>query len=135
LCIGAAAVAQPSTPVDEILQVERHWAAALVNRDLEALRRLYADDLVYVHSNGRVESKTEILGRIESGDLRYHKVDLIAPKARLYGGAAVVNGSFDASVDVTGRRIDARVIYIHVYSREGSGWRLVAHQVTLLRAR
>lgn len=127
---GAQALARPGKAVEEVLRVEREWARALTARDLDALRRIYADDLVYVHSGGNAETKPEFLARVESGGLRYQKVELVEPKVRVYGDAAVVNGTFDVDVQVDGRPVSTRVVYVHVYARQDGRWRLVAHQTT-----
>jgi ketosteroid isomerase-like protein len=91
---------------------------------------VHADDLIYVHSGGNVETKAEFIGRVEKGGLRYHEIDLIDPKVRIYDGTAVVSGSFQVSVDVDGSRREDKVVYLHVYVRQDGRWRLVAHQTT-----
>jgi uncharacterized protein (TIGR02246 family) len=116
--------------VSAVLAAERRWARSLVNGDVEALRRLYADDLVYVHSGGNVETKTEFLDRVRQGGLKYRKVELVEPRVRVYGPAAVVTGAFDVSVMVNGQPMNHRVIYTHVYAQQDGEWRLVAHQTT-----
>ena len=131
LLSGAATLRAQNPPAaSAVLDAERRWAQSLVKGDLETLGRLYADDLVYVHSGGNVESKTEFLDRVRKGGLKYQKVELVDPRVRVYGEAAVVNGAFDVSVIVNGQPTTHRVIYVHVYARKDGEWRLVAHQTT-----
>ena len=127
---GAIALAQGSPAASAVLATERRWADALVKGDVEALTRLYADDLVYVHSGGNVETKAEFLDRVRKGGLQYQKLELVDPRVRVYGEAAVVNGAFDVRVIVNGQPMNHRVIYVHVYARKDGDWRLVAHQTT-----
>ena len=130
----SAAVAPAPAPdppaASAVLAAERRWTEALVKGDVDALGRLYADDLVYVHSGGNVETKSEFLDRVRQGGLKYQKVELVEPRVRVYGQTAVVNGAFDVSVIVNGQPTSHRVIYVHVYAQEGGAWRLVAHQTT-----
>lgn len=127
--------AEPSSAASsQILTLEKQWAEALVKSDLDALGRLYADDLVYVHSGGNVETKAQFLDRVRAGGLKYQKLDLVNPRARVYGDGAVVTGTFDVSVLVDGQPVNTKVVYTHVYGRQDGQWRLVAHQTTRLPA-
>ena len=130
--VASAAVvrAQADDPTKEVLDAEQRWARALEKGDLAALRDLYGDDLVYVHSGGNAESKDEYLRRIETGSLKYERVTLVDPRVRVFGDAAVVNGQFDVRVMSDGAPVNTRVVYIHVYARQGGRWRMVAHQTT-----
>ena len=113
-----------------VLAAEQRWTQALVKADAAALRDIYADDLVYVHSGGNVETRTEFIRRVETGGLKYERLTLVDPKVRVYGDTAVVNGAFEVVVTSDGTPINTRVIYIHVYVRHGGAWRMVAHQTT-----
>jgi uncharacterized protein (TIGR02246 family) len=129
--LTASVGAEPDTEDKAaVLQVEENWATALVKSDVRALRTIYADDLVYVHSGGNQETKGEYIRRIETGGLQYESVNLVDPKVRVYGDAAVVNGAFDVKVMSDGSPVNSRVVYIHVYTRQGGKWRMVAHQTT-----
>src|SRR5687767_8721952 len=72
-----------------VLEAERRWAQALVKQDAAALKEVYADDLVYVHSGGNRENKAEFIRRIETGGLKYESLDLVDPRVRLYGNVAI----------------------------------------------
>jgi uncharacterized protein (TIGR02246 family) len=127
---GAILLAQESPSAPSVLAQERRWADSLVKADLDALGRLYADDLVYVHSGGNIETKAQFLDRVRKGGLKYQKLELVDPKVRVLGQAAVVNGAFDVTVVVDGAPMNHRVIYTHVYAQRNGEWRLVAHQTT-----
>ena len=127
---GAGLLAQVPPGASAVLAAERRWTESLVKNDVDALGRLYADDLVYVHSGGNVETKVQFLDRMRKGGLKYQKVELVDPRVRVFGSAAVVNGAFDVSVLVDGQPMNHRVIYTHVYAERDGEWRLVAHQTT-----
>ena len=131
IVVSASVVrAQADDSKKEVLDAEQRWARALEKSDLAALRDLYGDDLVYVHSGGNAESKDEYLRRVETGSLKYESVALVDPRVRVFGEAAVVNVQFDVRVMSDGAPVNTRVVYIHVYARQGGRWRMVAHQTT-----
>jgi ketosteroid isomerase-like protein len=131
LVLCATAVSSAASKDEQgVLEAERRWAQALVKRDAATLKELYADDLVYVHSGGDRETKAEFIRRIETGGLQYESLELVDPKVRMYGSVAIVNGMFDVRVMSDGSPINTRVVYIHVYARQGDAWRMVAHQTT-----
>jgi uncharacterized protein (TIGR02246 family) len=129
-----ATITQDTQENSAVLQAEEHWARALVTHDTVALAALYAEDIVYVHSDGDRETKAEYIRRIDAGRLKYESVNLVEPKVRVYGDAAVVNGLFDVRVISDGTPVNTRVVYLHVYVRQGNAWRMVAHQTTRARA-
>ena len=51
----------------EALEDKRY--AAMERADREVLEQLLADDLTYVHTSGRVETKSQFINSIESGEI------------------------------------------------------------------
>ncbi len=47
--------------VEEVVQLERQRQQALMNEDQTAIERLFAEDLVYVHTTGMVQNKAQYL--------------------------------------------------------------------------
>ncbi len=80
--------------VKEVEQLERQRFAAQVSKDYAFLERAFADDLVYTHSNGKQNDKTEYLQSIRDGKSVYDKIDVENMNVRAYHGGtvAVVNG-------------------------------------------
>jgi hypothetical protein len=44
---------------------------AMLSSDLQLLEAILAEDLLYVHSNGTIDSKDTFLSRLRTGDRRY----------------------------------------------------------------
>jgi ketosteroid isomerase-like protein len=124
----------PTYAADEaqMAALDRAWADALVNNDLDALDRFYADDLVYTHSTGGVETKAEMIDSLRTRARKYQAARIGEIKVRLHARTAVVTGTLAVNVDNRGRILDATVRYIHVWVREDARWRLVAHQTTVM---
>ena len=78
----------------EVEKLERQRFEAQVSKDYTFLEKAFADDLVYTHSNGKQNTKTEYLQSIRKGKSVYDKSEVENLNVRAYnnGQVAVVNG-------------------------------------------
>src|SRR5207245_2709195 len=53
----------------EVLKMENELSAALLHRDLAALRRIYGDDYFSVKTEGIIGEKASVLRELESGEI------------------------------------------------------------------
>ena len=77
----------------EVLSRERQRFAAMVRKDVAFLSQVLADDLIYAHSSGNVDTKATFIDSLTSGRLAY---DAAVPEglgARLFGDVAVLTGT------------------------------------------
>ena len=77
----------------ELLQVVRHWVAAMIGNDADNIGRYMADDGILIGSDGRTIDKATFLGVIESGELSHDTMESEDVKIRVYDNAAVVTAS------------------------------------------
>src|SRR6187401_2593548 len=68
---AAAAPADFRAIEAEISALDGRRIEALINADTKALDEIYSDDLVYVHSGGKIDSKKPYLALLTSGSLDY----------------------------------------------------------------
>jgi hypothetical protein len=116
----------------EVEGLERQRFAAQVSKDFTFLDKAFADDLVYTHSNGKQNNKTEYLQSIREGKSVYDKIDVENINVRAYnsGMTAVVNGQItiyqpnkpDGSPNV------AHLKYVTVQVKNPQGWQVVLWQ-------
>jgi ketosteroid isomerase-like protein len=117
---------------DEIKAAEKTWTQAVVKRDQAALGRLLHDQLIYAHSTGIVESKSEYLGKLSAGTQRYDGIDYEAMTVKVHGDSAVVQGTVRMRGATKGEPFDNRLMVLHVWVKSGRSWQLAAHQTTRL---
>jgi ketosteroid isomerase-like protein len=107
--------------------------AAQVAQDVDALRELVADDLLYIHSNALVETREDFLASVQSGNIRY--LDMRPEGKRelvRYGRTAVTNGIVKVLGRYQGREFDIQLRYTAVYRKQRNNWQLVRWQSTRL---
>ncbi|TLM93375.1 nuclear transport factor 2 family protein [Hymenobacter jeollabukensis] len=87
--------AKDAAAAKEVEALERQRFEAQVKKDYAFLEKVFADDLVYTHSNGKQNGKTDYIQSIRDGKSVYDKIDVEALNVRGYndGKAAVVNGT------------------------------------------
>jgi ketosteroid isomerase-like protein len=113
---------------ETIRQLERQRFDAQVRRDLPALRQLLADDLLYTHSNGKVDTRLSFLAAIESGASSYKDVVVEEEIIKVTGPTAVVSGVVRLQSIRDGTWIPLHLRYTDVYVRQKGRWRMVAWQ-------
>ena len=117
---------------DEINSMEESRYAALIGKDWNALDAILADDFFYNTAGGAQMSKGEFTGLMQSGAAVVRKVVRENATVRPYGDVTLVTGI--AHVDVTLKSEDKTLHsrYLHVWVKDGQGWKLVARQATYL---
>ena len=114
----------------EVLSADDRRFEAMRKGDWAALDAALADDLTYVHSTARLESKAEHVANLRAGKPHYRG---IAPKdrsVRVHGGVGIVNGVSEMHVERDGKEQHFTVRYLAVYAKAGDQWRMIAWQST-----
>lgn len=98
----------------------------LIGRQADSLDRMLDDRLQFVHSNGWVQTKREVLDDMRSGKLVYQRVTVKEAVVRLYDKAAVVNGlgTFEGVNSGTAFKLDLRYTEVYVYDQDR--WMMVS---------
>ena len=115
---------------DDVLRADDRRFDAMRKQDWGALDAALADDLVYVHSTARVESKAENIANLKAGKPTYRGIAPRDRKARVVGGVGIVNGVSEMHVENAGKEQRFTVRYLAVYAKSGDGWRMTAWQST-----
>ena len=116
----------------EIIGLDRRRMELMCQRDVQALRDLLADDLVYTHSSAKVDTKQSLLDAMESGSTVYTSIEPSDVQAQALGDAVVLTGVARISVTSNGRPLDFRVRFTDVYANRDGRWQMVAWQSTRL---
>ena len=123
-------MAEPTGVEAEVIRADDGRFAAMVRGDWAALDAALAEDLTYVHSTARLESKAEHVANLRAGKPHYRGAAPRDRRARVHGGIGVVNGVSEMHVENAGVEQRFTVRYLAVYAKSGEQWRMIAWQST-----
>jgi ketosteroid isomerase-like protein len=125
------AVATQTTATEaDVLNADDRRFEAMRKGDWAGLDAALADDLTYVHSTARLESKAEHIANLRGGKPHYRGIAPRERKARVHGSIGVVNGVSEMHVERDGKEQRFTVRYLAVYAKAGDNWRMIAWQST-----
>jgi hypothetical protein len=114
----------------EVLAADDQRFEAMRKENWPALEAALADDLTYVHSTARLESKAEHVDNLKAGKPHYRGIAPRERKVRVHGGVGVVNGVSEMHVENAGKEQRFTVRYLAIYAKSGNAWRMIAWQST-----
>ena len=88
---------------------------------------LFSENVEYIHSNGWIENKTEIIADLKSGKLNYKRVDVNEVKVRLSKNVAILTGKGVFFVTMDNKDLEIKLLYSEVYIKEKGKW-LLTHR-------
>ena len=116
----------------KIIDLDKKRMHAMGQKDIATLNALLADDLVYIHSTARLDTKKSLIEAMESGKTVYTGVEPFDVKAQDLGDAVVLTGGARIRVTSNGNPVQFSVRFIDVYANRGGQWQMVAWQSTRL---
>jgi ketosteroid isomerase-like protein len=121
-----------SANAQKIIELDRQRMAAMAGKDVAALNKVLADDLIYTHSSARLDTKKSLIGAMESGATVYTAVEPSDVVAQDLGDVVVLTGVAAISVNSGGTANSFRVRFTDVYANKGGQWQMVTWQSTRL---
>jgi len=118
-----ASEAEVSAAVDRLMK-------GIVDADESILKSVTADELVYGHSSGKVQNKSEFIAEILSGQpLHYLSINLEDQTIRITGDVAVVRHIFTSETKAAdGTPGNLRIGNMLVWQWQNGTWKLLARQ-------
>ena len=124
----AGATTSFAAAAQEVENAEKAWAAAVAANDYAAIDRLMGDDLIYGHSTGLVETKSQYIAALRSGQQKYDQIRHESMNVKTHGNTAVVSSRVRMTGSTKGKPFDNQLIMMHVWVKNGGSWKLVGHQ-------
>jgi len=125
-------ISDSASSMQEIEKVERARFQAWLQKDVPALNKVIADDVIYCHSTGVCQNKAELIDFITGGASVYRAMDVIEIKPKQFGDTVVLNGKLDMRVESGGKMQQFQAVYTDMYLMRDGRWQLVRWQSTRL---
>lgn len=140
--VGVATAQQSAKPAGSgaagsvsaaLIDLENQWVKASKASDGDGVGALLADNFVGIDSEGKIESKAEVVGKIKKA--KWVSQELSDMKVIPHGDSAIVTGSWAGNgTDATGKAINAKERWGDTWVKTGSGkWQCVASISTPLK--
>lgn len=120
-----------SQPQMEAMMKMLSLKTALQAKDSATLASLLAEDVTYGHTNGLVQTKSELIRSVMSGEQDYKNIEPADLNVRIYGNAAVVTMKAKVNMFYKGSPLDMSMVITLTWIKE-KDWKLVARQSTKL---
>ena len=125
--------------VAEITKLENDWPRIIRERDVAAVRRLEADDVMLVYPDGSAGNKEQDVKDIEAGMISFDAWDISELKVNVIDNDAavatflitVINGKLKTPDGKT-QDISGKYRAMDTFARRNNQWQLVASAVTPL---
>ena len=118
----------------QVLAIDDRRSDALRRNDSAPLYQIYADDYTLVTpSIGVIRSKAEQINDLDSGRVRYEKIEVMERTVRVYGDVAIVVAREKYSIVQAGEQVGGDIRFTRTYKQFGPDWRVIATHGTFVR--
>ncbi|WP_233799887.1 nuclear transport factor 2 family protein [Paraburkholderia sp. HP33-1] len=117
--------------IEAIRGLERERFRAMVDGDGQSLDTLLADNVSYVHTNGKRETKRQFIDGIIAGRRRYRQIEVQSQDVLPAGRETyVVTGRALIEMEANNGALLFPIAYTAIHTHEDGQWRLIAWQAT-----
>lgn len=122
--------AQVNDKAQSLISLHKQKFGWFIEKKTDSLKLLLDDNVIYIHSAGLMEGKTEVIESIQSGKVVYQKIDVEEAKARFYGETGIITGVARFVGINNGKPFDLSITYTEVYFRVKKQWKLVSRHAS-----
>ena len=117
----------------ELLKVERDFAAAILSNDVEAIGKFLTDDWAIIDADGGVIDKARFLSVIKSGTLVHDEMELDDVTVRAHGDGAVVTTITSTKGKFAGQEFTTQERTTDFFVKRDGRWQCVFSQLTTFK--
>ncbi len=106
----------------EVLYRQAMYCQAMTDADIDTMRELVSEDMVFTHMSGRQQIREEYFADVEDGSLRYFTIGIDSPVVEVDGGLASVTYTSVLNANAYGARGTYRMGGTHWFEKRNGSW-------------
>lgn len=114
----------------EVLQLSHAKFKWIVQKKIDSLKVVLDERLTYIHSNGWMQTKDELIADLMSGKLSYESIEVVRDSIRIYPKSAVVTGRGKFVATMGGITNTFDLTYTETYVLQKREWKLVSRHAS-----
>ena len=114
----------------EVLQLSKKKFGWIVDKKIDSLSFVLDDRLTFIHSNGWVQTKKELIADLQSDKLTYVSIEVLEAMVRMYSKSAVVNGKGKFTATMNGTTNTYDLAYTETYVLHKREWKLASRHAS-----
>lgn len=119
---------QAQTDDEKLINTVKEFHQTLVSKKTSSINQQTDKALSYGHSNGWVETKTEMMNNLTTGYINYHSFKEDSISVLMNGNLASVRFIADIEVSVKETKGNYHLKVLEVWMKKGNRWVLFARQ-------
>jgi len=131
VCLFLATNSFGQTTEETVNQLHRKKFTWLINKNYDSLNWLLHNQVQYIHSNGWLQSKKEVIDDLKTGKLNYTQVEVVEATTTIYKNTAIVSGKGRFRGLMPDKsEFNLSLFYTEVYVKVGKEWKLLNRLAT-----
>jgi Domain of unknown function (DUF4440) len=122
----------PELQRQEIINLERETARAIMLNNGTFFRRVYADDYIGTLSHGQKVDKNQLINEVQNSGARFQSFNATDIQVRLFRDTGIATCLWSGRGLFNGQQIESQMRVMHIYINGPRGWHVVAGQSTPL---
>lgn len=115
-----------------LLNLDDLRRGALLSGDEATINRLFADQLLYVHSSAIVDTKASYLRAMRTGELAYQSIELRDRQVQVAGDYAILTGIAHMNIVMNGMPRSSNIRYTTTWRKQENTWKMIVFASTPL---
>jgi hypothetical protein len=129
LMVATTGLHAADSGTEAVLRADAVRLRAMEAADGAELGRVFSDEIVFVHSDGRAEGKSDYIRNMTGGDTAYADVRTSGVEAKaVTDDVVVLVGAQEMRKKLGPNWSEIKLRFMSVWRREGEAWRMIAWQ-------